>query len=273
MAEDARLPRDVDESPAPRSPDGVRLTGEALGFPPMSVPKASDVLANHLRRQILDGELEEGALLPVERALVTSTGLSRGSVREALRILEIEGLIDIRPGRAGGSVVRRPGMSQVERTLDVFVRGRRIRLESLLEVREAIEPAAAALAAEQHTDDDLHRLTAANAKMRAEIDDIPAYLRHNVNWHLEIVRAGHNQLMHAFMSGLSEAIHAGTNITGFNSEEVREQALNAHDRVMEAIVARDGEEARRRMQRHVHAYRVAVGKSAHPDEIDLSEDS
>ena len=109
--------------------------------------------------------------------------------------------------------------------------------------------------------------------MRAAIDDIPAYLRHNVSWHLEIVRAGQNQLMYAFMSGLTGAIHAGTNIAGFNSDEVREQALNAHDRVMAAIVARDADEARRRMQRHVHAYRIAVGESAHPDEIDLSDGS
>jgi DNA-binding transcriptional ArsR family regulator len=69
----------------------------------LSVPKASDVLADSLRQRILSGELPTGSALPVERELAATTRLSRTAVREALRILEIEGLIEIRPGRSGGS--------------------------------------------------------------------------------------------------------------------------------------------------------------------------
>ena len=71
---------------------------------PILVPKTSDVLASELRRQILSGLLPPGASLPAERDLVTQTGLSRGSVRDDLRILESESLVITRPGRYGGSV-------------------------------------------------------------------------------------------------------------------------------------------------------------------------
>ncbi|MEO8752259.1 MAG: GntR family transcriptional regulator, partial [Casimicrobiaceae bacterium] len=76
---------------------------------PIHVPRSSEVLASQLRVHILDGSIADGMSLPAERDLVVQTGLSRGSVREALRILHTEGLITTRPGRLGGSVARRPG--------------------------------------------------------------------------------------------------------------------------------------------------------------------
>src|SRR4030095_13443896 len=74
---------------------------------PIHVPKSSEVLASQLRVHILDGTIGDGAALPAERDLVIQTGLSRGSVREALRILHTEGLITTRPGRLGGAAPRR----------------------------------------------------------------------------------------------------------------------------------------------------------------------
>lgn len=102
-------------------------TPQGFTLGPISVPKASDVLANHLREQILRGELSEGSALPVERELASSVGLSRGTVRDALRVLEIEGLVTTRPGRAGGSFVRRPDATTLQRSLNVLVTGRGIR--------------------------------------------------------------------------------------------------------------------------------------------------
>ncbi len=70
-----------------------------LKLAPIEVQKTSDVLASELRRQILSGVLPPGASLPVERDLIAQSGLSRSSVREALRILEAESLVSTRPGR------------------------------------------------------------------------------------------------------------------------------------------------------------------------------
>src|SRR5258708_13878290 len=75
---------------------------------PIYVPKSSEILASQLRAYILNGTIADGATLPAERDLVTETGLSRGSVREALRILQTEGLVTTRTGRSGGSIALRP---------------------------------------------------------------------------------------------------------------------------------------------------------------------
>src|SRR5438105_9498602 len=91
---------------------------------PIRVPKSSEVLASQLRVHILDGSIGDGMALPAERDLVAQTGLSRGSVREALRILHTEGLITTRSGRLGGSVARRPGDDALARYIGLFVQGR-----------------------------------------------------------------------------------------------------------------------------------------------------
>lgn len=79
---------------------------------PMSVPKASDVLANDLRERILRGEFPSGTALPPERELVNQTKMSRTTVREALRILEVQGLVTIKTGRAGGASLSCPEATQ-----------------------------------------------------------------------------------------------------------------------------------------------------------------
>src|SRR5260370_37616680 len=129
----------------------VRLT-------PMHVPKASDVLADDLRERTLLGEFPEGTALPTERGLVLQTRMSRATVREALRILEVQGLIRIKTGRAGGAFVQKPDDESVAGSVALGIRGRRIRMAALLETREAIEPACAQLAAKYRTDADLERL-------------------------------------------------------------------------------------------------------------------
>lgn len=225
-----------------------------IEIPGLDVPKASDVLANHLRQQILDGVLSEGTWLPVERSIATSSGLSRGTVREALRILEFEGLIEIRPGRAGGSIVRRPSAQGVRRSLDAFIRGRGVRLTSLLEIREAIEPAAAALAAIRRDEKDVDELERLSAAMH-QTTDANQFLRLNVDWHVAVVRSTHNELMFAVMSTLSNVVHHSTEFSEFDTDEMRRMTLLAHDKVVEAIIAGDDERARRRMAVHVTEYR------------------
>ena len=139
----------------------------AVRLTPLQVPKAPDVLADDLRERILRGDFPEGTALPTERELGERYGLSRASVREALRILESEGLIQTRPGRNGGASVKQPTADSIARSVGLFVRGRRIRLKSLLETREVIEPAVARLAALNRTDADIAALAEAQ---QAHID-------------------------------------------------------------------------------------------------------
>ena len=234
-----------------------------LDITPVSVPKAADVLAGILREKILEGDLLEGADLPNERDLGQQSGLSRASVREALRILEGEGLIATRTGRNGGSAVLRPSSATIERSVGIFIRGHKIRFEAVLETRAAIEPPSARFAALHRTDADMAEMEACHAKLQraSEAGDVAGYVRSNLDWHVQVVRASHNELLMAFMSAVAQSVYVATDVEGFNSIDVRNAVIQAHRKVMDAILARDGDAAARRMERHVGAYIADVKRS------------
>jgi GntR family transcriptional repressor for pyruvate dehydrogenase complex len=225
---------------------------------PMEVPKASDVLANDLRERILTGEFPEGTALPPERELVIQTAMSRTTVREALRILEVQGLVRIKTGRAGGAFVQRPGKDSVASSVSLLIRGQQIRLADLLETREAIEPFCARLAARNRTDGDLARLDAANKAIAASDGTLAQFLQANVDWHVGVATASHNELLTGMMTALSRAIYTATENEEFVDAEVRRTTVRAHRSITDAIRAQDPEAAVRRMSRHVHAYAEAV---------------
>lgn len=229
-------------------------------FEALTVPKASDVLAAEVRERIFSGEFAEGTALPPERVLVEQTGLSRATVREALRILEVEKLLDIRPGRGGGAFVHRPGRESLASTVQLVIRGQQIRLAALHETREAIEPTCAGLAAERRTDADLAALDAANTELVEAGGDIPRFLRANIHWHNVVARAGGNELLIGFMSALSEAIYAATDIEQFMDADVRQVTAKAHAKVTDAIRAGDRAAASRRMARHVCGFSTAAAE-------------
>ncbi|WP_368680238.1 FCD domain-containing protein (plasmid) [Rhodococcus opacus] len=239
----------------------------------MEVPKASDVLANELRERILSGEYIEDTPLPPERELVVQTQMSRTTVREALRILEVQGLVRIKAGRAGGAFVQRPGEESMASTVALLIRGRQIRLAALLETREAIEPFCAQLAATHRTDRDLAALNAANDAIVEAEDDLAAFLQANVDWHVAVATASHNELLTGLMMALSRAIYAGTENEGFVDEVVRTTTLKAHRSVTRAIRERDPDAAVRRMTRHVHSYAKSVLAVDERTDIPLGEES
>lgn len=236
-----------------------------LDLGPVSVPKAADILAGILREKILGGQLSEGVNLPNERELGSQAGLSRASVREALRILAGEGLITTSIGRNGGSQVVRLNSATIERSVVSFIRGRRIRMETVLETRAVIEPSAARFAALKHTDEDLRKIKACHAELEQTslANDIPAYVRANLDWHVQVVHASHNELLIAFIAAISQSIYAATDLDGFNSVEVRNAVIQVHRSVVDAIQARDGDAAARRMSRHVTAYISSVQHTSH----------
>ena len=226
---------------------------EGLGR--IKVPKSSDVLAERLKQEILGDGYNLGAALPTERELVSTTGLSRGSVREALRILEAQGLVNTRAGRYGGTTVSQPTADHLASHINLYVKGRSVTLRALVEVRLALEPMVAALAAERRTDADLANLHAIAERIEWAADnDLSGFLAENVNWHDAIAAASHNDLLQAFATSVSGLMFEASQIKEFASAEVRQRVRHAHARILEAIEAGDSDLARRRVERDVQAY-------------------
>jgi GntR family transcriptional repressor for pyruvate dehydrogenase complex len=201
---------------------------------PVDVPKASDVLARELRERILSGELVEGTAL------------------------EVQNLIRVRAGRAGGAFVQRPTTKSMANSVSMMIRGQRIRLADLMETREALEPFCAELAARNRTDDDLAMLDKANRDIADPEADLPAFLQANLDWHVGVAMAGRNELLIGFMTALSHAIYTGTENAAFVDDDVRAVTHRAHKSITNAIRSRDAEAAGRRMRRHVHSYAKAA---------------
>src|ERR1700738_2658435 len=220
---------------------------------PVDVPKASDVLARELRERILSGELVEGTALPAERELVKQTQMSRATVREGLRILEVQNLLRAKAGRAGGAIVQRPTTKSMANSVTMLIRGRRIKLADLMETREALEPFCAELAARKRTEDELAALDRANTDISDPDADLPAFLQANLDWHVGVAMASHNELLIGFMTALSQAIYAGTENAAFVDDNVRTVTARAHRSITTAIRNRDADAAGRRMRRHVHS--------------------
>lgn len=187
--------------------------------------------------------------------MVATTGLSRSSVREALRILQAQGLIRTRAGRHGGSVVSRPSDALLASHINLFAKGYSVSLQALVEARQALGPMVAYLAARNRTDADLAMLNGIAARLdAAALADVQRFLEENVLWHTALAAASHNDLLRAFTGSISELMFEVSRIENFASPEVRKVVTRAHRRVLQAIKAQDAEAARRRAERDIEAY-------------------
>jgi len=113
------------------------------------IPKTAEVLAGRVRKQIILGELKPGDKLPPEAQLIADFEVSRPTIREAIRILESEGLISVSRGARGGARVNAVSTDLVTRAAGVALQAKGATLRDVYEVRALIEPPAARLAAER----------------------------------------------------------------------------------------------------------------------------
>jgi DNA-binding FadR family transcriptional regulator len=135
----------------------------------MRAPKTGELIATHLRRQIVRGELKPGETLPAESQLMEQYGVSRPTLREAFRILEAETLISVRRGSRGGARVVSPDASVAARYVGLLLQMAGATINDVYEARMISEPPCARLLAVNRTDDDIAKLTQVVDELKAEI--------------------------------------------------------------------------------------------------------
>jgi DNA-binding FadR family transcriptional regulator len=213
---------------------------------PVEVPAAFDVVAGRLRRAIQLGSYITGDRLPSERALSEQLGVSRVTLREALRVLEGEGLITRTRGSSGGSTIGATSTSAQE--IRERLRGRRDEMLAALEFRAVVESAAAELAAERRTDDDLARIAAAVEALRDAVD-VPTFRRADSEFHIAVADAARNPMLEVAIEDARVAMFLVIDALEFDL--LLEANVAAHQRILAAI--RDGaaSRARKAMMRHL----------------------
>src|SRR5512146_1879940 len=132
-------------------------------------PKTGELIASHLRRQIVRGELRPGETLPAEGLLMEQYGVSRPTLREAFRILEAENLISVRRGSRGGARVVAPDASVAARYVGLLLQIQGATINDVYEARMITEPPCARLFALNRTQEDLEKLTAVVDELKAEV--------------------------------------------------------------------------------------------------------
>jgi GntR family transcriptional repressor for pyruvate dehydrogenase complex len=164
-------------------------------------------IADELRRLIIQGELDEGDSLGHEPDLIERFGVSRPSLREALRILEAEGLISVIRGVQGGVVVHRPDQRLTARTAALVLQSRNVRLADVFEARTIIEPAAVRIvAAGRNRRANAKKLRSLIAEEEAAIDDPESFGEANARFHEQLVEMAGNQTLTIVAEMLNEVV-------------------------------------------------------------------
>jgi GntR family transcriptional repressor for pyruvate dehydrogenase complex len=216
------------------------------------VPKAARLVAETLRERILSREVPIGAHLPPADALLTEFGVSRATLREALNVLESEGLVEVRRGPGGGAIVTAPDGLAIMRSLESLLRFEGTTMEQLMEVRLVVDPLAVRLAAEEADDDDLRRIRGSVERQRKRdvLESHEEWFRENLYFHWAIAAASHNPLVRVLSESLHNIVLAGGIQIDFKASE-RRRSIDDHAAIYGCLEARDGDGAALRLQRHL----------------------
>ncbi|MGP4017126.1 FadR/GntR family transcriptional regulator [Saccharopolyspora sp. 5N708] len=212
---------------------------------PLARPRLYEQVVQRLREHVADSGLRVGDRLPPERELAERLGVSRASVKQAIVVLEVQGLVEVRHG--GGTYLRRASLD-AEPVEELVARKRR--LPDVLEAREALETKLAELAAQRRTEDDLAEIDAALADMRREIADGGLGSEGDRRFHAAITAAAHNPLLADFMRTIAAEI-AESRQESLRQPDRPGKSLGQHERIAEAIRAGNPRAAVTAMRRHL----------------------
>lgn len=209
-------------------------------------PRVLPEVTRRLATEILNGQLQPGDALPREADLAASYGVSRTVIREALKILEAKGLVQIR-SRIGTTVCE-PDMwniidPQVIEWHGAGALDQRMQ-DAILETRWAIEPLVAELAASRATLQEIADLEAAWRDMAESGEDVDQFTRADIEFHRIIYNTSHNPVFRQIGNLIDAALRSALEVTATHSADRRAEAIRVHGGLVEALRLRDKKAAR-----------------------------
>lgn len=249
---------------------GLRIiqTGRVGGFP--TAPRMAELVAAQLRRRIIDGDLEDGDELPREADLVGEFSVSRPSLREAIRILETEGLLRIRRGKIGGAVVQTPTPASAAYHLSLTLQSRATTVADLSAALEVLEPTCAGMVANLEADARkiavarLSDLVQVNAQAIGEGD---AFSAGALGFHEAIVALCGNTSIAILTSALESVLRSQESRWAVHRSQqgnypdaaFQEEVQQDHDMVVDLIAVGDVAGATAAMRTHLHKSQPYLG--------------
>lgn len=221
--------------------------------PARRAEKVSEVVARSIVQDIAARGLPPGSMLPPETAMLERYQVGRASLREGLRILEIQGLITIKPGPGGGPVVASASAEDFGRMTTLHYQAVGATFRDLIEARLVIEPLMARLAAEERNPELLASLKEASGRTKDGLQDSHEYLEGSKDFHTIISASSGNRIIDLVARSL-QAVYAAR-VHGFIFDvDDRERVQADHDAIIRAIEAGNARRAEKLMREHMEEF-------------------
>lgn len=221
-------------------------------------------VADLIRDAIMQGRLATDERLPTEEELARRFGISRPTVREALKVLAAQNLIRSRRGPTGGTFVNAPDDDAAARsitdTATLLVGMGRFDIDEIVTARMQTEALCCRLAAQNRGDDDLAAMAAEIALQQDEALPDEDFCASDVRFHRAVVQATGNGPLQLMMHAMIESFIPITNMLIYRDHE-RRRTVAAHERIHMAIAARDAETAAQLMRDHVEGMRAVLDQA------------
>ncbi|MFJ6852351.1 FadR/GntR family transcriptional regulator [Streptomyces sp. NPDC091271] len=238
---------------------GARRSGGAEATGVVRPPKTGELVARRLRRMIVEGELSDGDFLPHEAELLAQFGISRPTLREGVRVLEAEGLVELRRGSRTGARVTAPGPEAVARPAGLQLQLGGATLADVYVARGSIEPPAARLLALTGDEERYDALQAALEHERGSLGDPDRFAVGSAQFHLRLVELSGNQTL-AVMAGMIHEIILRQSRLAVREREERApsigrvhhgKALRSYEKLVSLVRSGQGEAAEDFWRRHL----------------------
>jgi GntR family transcriptional regulator, transcriptional repressor for pyruvate dehydrogenase complex len=213
--------------------------------------RLSDKVTDAILESIASNRLKPGDLLPTERELGEQFGVSRTVIREAIRALRAKGMLEVK----GGSGVRIVAVNEgtVRESMRHFVKGSEMDYGKVDEVRRVLEVAAAGLAAERATPEDIERINETIEQMENACDDLESTVQFDIAFHRALAASTHNELFLVLHDSMGEMLLEVRRRNLSRGAERRRLVVEMHRRIRDAVEAHDAEAARLAMIDHLGA--------------------
>jgi len=216
---------------------------------PVKKLSIADQVVDKIRTSIVDGTFAEGSKLPSEQALCATLNVSRSTIREAFRVLQTMGYVELKPGR-GAFALSATGESSL--SVREWFRINAPKLTEFIEVRKAIETLAISIAVERSTEEEYKKLYSINEEFikAVETEDSVAMAHLDEQFHRSIVDMSHNTLLKNINELVAQEFKKYRSV----SFQVRKNALNAvapHREILAALRAKDQKRARKSIETHL----------------------
>ena len=228
--------------------------------------KTALLLAQRIVGDIHRRGAQVGDRLPPERVMLVEYGVGRGTLREALRVLELQGVLSLRPGPGGGPIVQQPDASGLAASLTLLLQFAKAPFRTIAEARSGLEPMMAQLAAERMSDQLVADLKSSVDNMHEHLGNQQIFLEENKRFH-DVIAHGSGNAMFGYLVDALLGILDGSAI-GIDYPEVRRSAVHkAHLKIYEAIASRDPAASAEAMHDHIRQY-VKYAERKFPEVLD-----